>query len=258
MKQSELKENAIFCSKKIIDAKPEFEYFDLPFKHLVLDNFFKSLIVDDCFKNFPSLDSQIWDKTNDPEIEVKMRSKFSSEFDFPDGIIDAVRILNSSYVLKAIAEKLDIPKLMPDPYFSGGGLNVTVSGGLLDVHVDGNYHDASGLNRRVNAILYLNPRWEKNWGWEFGIYDNKGEVCLKEVEPLYNRLVIFDTHDFSFHGLPNPLNFPEGEARRSIILYYYTKEPRPTTQIVIDAPHSALWKKKNWTDKKGNQTRNFE
>jgi len=137
-------------------------------------------------------------------------------------------------------------------------LNVTVSGGLLDVHVDGNYYDASGLNRRVNAILYLNPRWEKKWGGEFGIYDNKGEVCLKEVEPLYNRLVIFDTHDYSFHGLPNPLSFPKGEARRSIILYYYTKEPRPSTQITIDAPPSALWKKKNWTDKKGNQTRNFE
>lgn len=258
MKQADLKGNAITCSDKIINAKSDSQYFETPFKHLIIDNFFNDKIADHCFNNFPSLDSEIWDKTNDPEIEVKMRSKFSSEFDFPDGIIDAVRILNSSYMLKAMAEKLDIPKLMPDPYFSGGGLNVTVSGGLLDVHVDGNYHDASGLNRRVNAILYLNPRWEKNWGGEFGIYDNKGEVCLKEVEPLYNRLVIFDTHDYSFHGLPNPLSFPEGEARRSIILYYYTKEPRPTTQITIDAPHSALWKKKNWTDKKGNQTRNFE
>jgi hypothetical protein len=80
MKQLELKENAIICSKKIIDAKPEFEYFDLPFKHLVLDNFFKSLIVDDCFKNFPSLDSEIWDKTNDPEIEVKMEMPVKKTF----------------------------------------------------------------------------------------------------------------------------------------------------------------------------------
>jgi Rps23 Pro-64 3,4-dihydroxylase Tpa1-like proline 4-hydroxylase len=258
MKQLELKNHAISCADKIINAEQNLHFFEEPFKHIVLDNFFEAIVAQNALSNFPPLNSEIWDKTNDPEIEVKMRSKFSSEFDFPDGIIDAVRILNSSYVLKAIADKLDIPKLMPDPYFSGGGLNVTVSGGLLDVHVDGNYHDASGLNRRVNVILYLNPRWGKNWGGEFGIYDNKGEVCLKEVEPLYNRLVIFDTHDYSFHGLPNPLSFPEGEARRSIILYYYTKEPRPTTQIAIDAPHSALWKKKNWTDKKGNHTRNFE
>ena len=44
-------------------------------------------------------------------------------------------------------EVLNIDKLIPDPYFTGGGLNATISGGLLDVHVDGNYHDATGLNR---------------------------------------------------------------------------------------------------------------
>lgn len=258
MDQIELKKNAAHAAKKIIEAGIGLEYFELPFKHIIIDNFFSPKIIDACYNNFPSLNAEIWEKTNDPEIEVKMRSNYNSEFDFPDGVVDVVRILNSSFILKAISEKLDIPKLMPDPYFTGGGLNVTVSGGLLDIHVDGNYHDASGLNRRVNAILYLNPRWENGWGGEFGIYDEKGDVCLKEIEPIFNRLVIFDTHDFSFHGLPNPINFPEGEARRSVILYYYTKEPRPTSQVAIDAPHSALWKKKNWTDKKGNLTRNFQ
>ncbi|HDR9172757.1 TPA: hypothetical protein QDB40_006886, partial [Burkholderia vietnamiensis] len=71
------------------------------------------------------------------------------------------------------------------------------------------------------------------------------------------RLVIFDSHDKSFHGLPDPVNFPEHEPRRSIILYYYTKEPRPDGQVVVDEPHSALWKKRNLLDKRGNKTRNF-
>ena len=67
----------------------------------------------------------------------------------------------------------------------------------------------------------------------------------------------FDTNDLSYHGLPEPLNFPEGFARRSIILYYYTKEPRPSSKVNVEQPHSALWKKKGWTDKRGNQTRDF-
>ena len=29
----------------------------------------------------------------------------------------------------------------------------------------------------------------------------------------------FDTNDYSFHGLPDPINFPKGHARRSIILF---------------------------------------
>lgn len=232
-------------------------YSEDPFKNLFIDNFFDTNFANELLNNFPNLDSELWERTNDPEIEVKMRSKWTSEFDVPEKIVDAIRIMNSAPFLQSLSNALRIPKLIPDPYFSGGGLNVTVSGGLLDVHVDGNYHDATGLHRRVNAILYLNPGWQDGWGGEFGLYDNKGEKLIKKIAPLHNRFMAFDTNDFSFHGLPDPLNFPEGHARRSIILYYYTKDPRPGSQITVEQPHSALWKKKGWTDKRGNKTRDF-
>jgi len=256
MKQSELKDLATLSVAKIMSNEVNFSEF--PFKHLFVDNFFTPEFADALLNSFPKLDnSSLWDSSNDPEIEVKMRSKWQSEFDIPDTISDAVRVLNSSLFLKAVSEKFDIPKLMPDPYFTGGGLNVTVSGGLLDVHVDGNYHDASGLNRRINAILYLNPGWQEGWGGEFGLYNETGEKLVKKIAPIHNRLVVFDTNDKSFHGLPDPLNFPEGHARRSIILYYYTKDERPTDQVTVGQPHSALWRKKGGLDKRGNKTRDF-
>ena len=256
MNQLDLKQISIVSSKKMLDTTIN-NFSDDPFKHLFIDNFFETNFANQLFENFPVLDSELWERTNDPEIEVKMRSKWTSEFDIPEKIVDAIRIMNSAPFLQSLSIALGIPKLIPDPYFSGGGLNVTVSGGLLDVHVDGNYHDATGLHRRVNAILYLNPGWQDGWGGEFGLYDDKGEKLIKKVAPLHNRFMAFDTNDFSFHGLPDPLNFPEGHARRSIILYYYTKETRPSSQITIEKPHSALWKKKGWTDKRGNKTRDF-
>ena len=69
---------------------------------------------------------------------------------------------------------------------------------------------------------------------------------------------MFDTHDKSWHGLPDPVNFPNDNPRKSLLLYYYTKEKRPSDQVVIDEPHSALWKKKNMLDKKGQKTRDFK
>jgi Rps23 Pro-64 3,4-dihydroxylase Tpa1-like proline 4-hydroxylase len=210
-------------------------------------------------ESFPSLnDPEKWDFSNDEDVEVKYRTNWTSEFDIPNGILPVVRVMNSALFCKAMSEKFDIPKLIPDAYYSGGGLNVTERSGLLDVHVDGNYHDATGLNRRLNAILYLNVGWEHSWGGEFGIYDEKGEGLIKAVAPLFNRLVIFDTHDFSYHGLPNPLNFPEGKNRKSVILYYYTKAARPQSQIDVDKPHSALWKKRGWLDKRGNKSRDHQ
>ncbi|MES2979200.1 MAG: 2OG-Fe(II) oxygenase [Pseudomonadota bacterium] len=223
----------------------------------MIDNFFDPALAQICLEKFPPLVDSSWEHANDSDIEVKFRTTWKSEFDIPDGIVDAVRILNSAPFLKAMGDRIGINKLVPDPYFTGGGLNVTTTGGLLDVHVDGNYHDATGLNRRLNAILYLNPDWQTGWGGEFGLYDATGDVCLKEVAPLFNRLVVFDSHDTSFHGLPAPLAFPPGKTRKSVILYYYTKEERPSEHVVVEAPHSALWKKRDLLDKRGNKTRNF-
>jgi len=255
--QTELSRMAADCAARIANAADGAGYFETPYKHVVVDGFFDAALAAECLRRFPALDAPGWEHAADADIEVKYRTTWRSEFDIPEGLVDAVRILNSAPVLRAMGDRLGIPKLVADPYFSGGGLNVTLPGGLLDVHVDGNYHDATGLNRRVNAIVYLNPDWQPGWGGEFGLYDAKGETCLKRVAPLFNRLVVFDSHDYSFHGLPEPLNFPAGAQRRSIILYYYTLAARPSHQVAVAAPHSALWVKRQLHDKRGNKTRAY-
>lgn len=255
MKQQELNSEALTVATKIGNAEEGIQYFAEPFQHVVIDDIFSSTLATDCLANFPSLTDDCWEFSNEHEIEVKARTTWSSEFEIPAKIIDAVRILNSAPVLRAMSSRFKIPKLMPDPYFTGGGLNCTPSGGLLDIHVDGNYHDATGMHRRMNALVYLNPDWQESWGGEFGIYAEDGETLVKVVPPVHNRLVLFDTHDKSFHGLPNPIQFPPDNPRRSIILYYYTVATRPEELVTSSAPHSALWKKRNFNDKHGNKSR---
>jgi Rps23 Pro-64 3,4-dihydroxylase Tpa1-like proline 4-hydroxylase len=108
------------------------------------------------------------------------------------------------------------------------------------------------------VILYLNPNWNETWGGEFELWNKTCENCVKKVAPKNNRIVIFDTHDYSFHGSPNPLHCPEDDSRKSIILYYYTKDSKPAEQTKIQEPHSALWKRKEFHDKRGNKTRNYQ
>lgn len=255
--QQNLKMIAKSCAEKITAADDDSEFFREPFQHLAIDNFLPTELANSCLESFPNLKDGEWDQSHDTDIEIKYRSRWKSEFDIPDHIIDVVRIMNSAPFLTAMSEKFDIPKIIPDPYFAGGGLNVSVTGGLLDAHVDGNYHDPTGLNRRLNALIYLNPEWQPEWGGEFGIYNSTGKDCLKKIAPLHNRLVIFDTHDYSFHGFPDAINFPDDQPRRSIILYYYTKAPRPEHQTRIDQPHSALWVKRDLKDKRGNINREY-
>jgi len=253
MKQQELKNTADSCVQKILKG----DFSALPYKHLVVDDFLSEDLAMKCIKNFPDMKDSVWEHEKDVDIEVKSRTRWQSEFDVPENIIDVVRVLNSSLVLKALSDVFDIPKLIADSYFTGGGLNVTQRGGLLDVHVDGNYHDATGLNRRMNALIYLNPGWEEGWGGEFGVYNKDGSKLIKKVPPIFNRLVVFDSHDYSYHGLPDPIFFPRGVDRKSIILYYYTKDKRPISQVNIDGVHSALWVKRDLKDKRGNSEREF-
>ena len=255
--QSELKKIAQECAAKVINAADGQSFFETPYKHIVIDNFLPTELAQACSNGFPGIEDPSWEVTNDKDIEIKYRTNWQSEFDIPEGLIDTIRILNSGQILNAMGERMAIPKLIPDPYFTGGGLNISKRGGLLDVHVDGNYHDATGLNRRTNLLIYLNEQWENDWGGEFGLYDKEGKVCLKKVAPLFNRCVIFDSHDYSFHGLPDPINFPENVDRKSIILYYYTLAPRPSSQIATNEPHSALWVKRGLNDKRGNKTRKY-
>ena len=251
MNQSQLKKISIKCAHKIIAKKIFLE----PYKHLVVDNFLPIDLAEKCLSSFPNINDSIWEHEHDNDIEVKSRTTWTSEFDIPDNIIDAVKILNGAHLLRAFSEVFNIQKLLPDAYYNGGGLNIMQKGGLLGVHVDGNYHDASGLNRRLNVLLYLNSKWNKDWGGELGLYDRDGKSLIKKIAPIFNRLVVFDTNDYSFHGIPTPLNCPSDESRKSIILYYYTKESRPANQSITEKPHSALWVKRSLKDKKGNSLR---
>ena len=97
--------------------------------------------------------------------------------------------------------------------------------------------------------------WRSEWGGALEFYDATAEKVEASVLPIGNRMVIFETHDYSYHGHPTPFESPEGEERTSIILYYYTSAPRPDAQISVAGPHSALWRSKGWVDKRGQKTR---
>jgi hypothetical protein len=53
---------------------------------------------------------------------------------------------------------------------------------------------------------------------------------VKRYAPAFNRCVIFNTTDKSFHGNPQPVDTPDGRIRRSIAMYYYTNG-RPEEEV---------------------------
>ena len=77
-------------------------------------------------------------------------------------------------------------------------------------------------------------------------------MCIrdsKKVPPLINKTIIFNTTDYSNHGVPDPLNCPRNMVRKSIALYYYTKG-RPLDEINYKVKQDGI--KTYWKPRKDN------
>ncbi len=125
-------------------------------------------------------------------------------------------------MLKFLETLTGIQGVLPDPYYTGGGLHQIRPGGLLEVHADFSYHKAIRLDRRINVLIYLNKDWKEEYGGHFELWDRDVKRAEKKILPVFNRCAIFSTTSISFHGHPHPLACPPDRNRKSIATYYYS------------------------------------
>jgi len=156
------------------------------------------------------------------------RTQERSKFQFPPSDVPGRRLrnllieLNSPAMLAFLEEMTGIDHLIPDPYFSGGGLHITKSGGHLSVHADFNIHREMNLERRLNLLIYMNDDWPEDYGGHLELWDRGMKKCEHRILPALGRAVVFNTSLDSYHGQPDPVACPPDRARLSIATYYYT------------------------------------
>ena len=138
--------------------------------------------------------------------------------------------LNSGSFLEAMTALTGIPDLVADAQLEGGGLHQTTAGGFLSIHADFNKHRATGLDRRLNAIVYLNEGWDDAWGGHLELWQPDMSRCVKRIAPRLGTTVVFSTTSNSYHGHPDPITCPPGVVRRSVAVFYYTNG-RPADEV---------------------------
>ena len=123
---------------------------------------------------------------------------------------------------------IGVENLLPDPTLEGGGLHQSTTGGFLNIHADFTVHPHHrNWQRRANILLYLNEEWDPEYGGDLELWSSDMQTCVRKVSPIANRVLIFTTDSTSFHGHPEPMRCPEGVARRSLALYYFSVEDDP-------------------------------
>jgi Rps23 Pro-64 3,4-dihydroxylase Tpa1-like proline 4-hydroxylase len=189
-----------------------------PYPHIAVDDFFDEEVLRRVLRDFP--DPQQLGVKFDNVREVKNATH--SEYEIPAFARTFIHALNSAPFIEFIEDVTGIRGLVADPHLVGGGFHALARGGKLSIHTDFNYHKRLRLDRRVNVLVYLNENWPEEYGGYFEAWRPHGRGAEARYLPTFNRLVMFTTTDFTFHGNPDPVACPEGMARKSIAMYYYT------------------------------------
>lgn len=197
-----------------------------PFPHLILDNFIDEAIADQLSSEFPNIEDKSLFTYSNP---LEKKSALNDWNKFPGTTYKFFEFLCSEKIVNRLSEILGI-RLYPDFGLHGGGWHMHPDGGKLNPHLDYSIHPKLGLQRKINLIIYLSKDWQPDYGGHFGLWSNDFETnqplkLEKEVEIKFNRAVIFDTTQMSWHGLSRRVLTKGNKIRKSIAVYYLCDPP---------------------------------
>jgi 2OG-Fe(II) oxygenase superfamily len=203
-----------------------------PFRHGMMEGFFEPDFAERLLAEFPSFDPKLalneMGELGGKAVNTKIR-------EISPAYQELYEMIGSQAFLDLMSRLSGIPDLIMDPKLYGGGTHDNRHGQELDAHVDFNYDEAQNLHRRLNIIVYMNKQWKTEWGGAIEVHSNPWDHQgnqIRAFDPLFNRCVMFETNEYSWHGFPR-IELPAEQrhlTRKSISIYLYTKD-RPAQEI---------------------------
>ena len=204
----------------------DIEYNNNPFDHWIINDFLDVDTARQASKEFID-----YDNPTEEIIHYQgwiAEKKACNRWDrFPPLTYRIFSNLLSVDFVAHLSEITGISPLYPDIGLHGGGWHMHSKSGKLAVHLDYSIHPKLNLQRKLNLIVYLEEDYDPSWGGSLQLWSHdKGNKRplnkVKEIEPIFNKAIIFDTTQKSWHGFPEPIHPPEGKMRKSFAVYYMT------------------------------------
>jgi Rps23 Pro-64 3,4-dihydroxylase Tpa1-like proline 4-hydroxylase len=194
-----------------------------PFPFFCIDNFLNEEFANRVLAAFPDYGQAREVGKEFKGVNEKGKVQVTDSKLFAEPIQKLNEVLASQEFLDLLSHVTGMPRLLADDQLVGGGIHQTGPRGHLDVHVDFNYIRERDLHRRLNILIYFNKDWQPEWGGNIELWDRDVKTCAHSFSPIFNRCVVFETNEISFHGV-SAVQCPPDRARKSFAAYYYTKE----------------------------------
>ncbi len=210
-----------------------------PFPFVCIDDFLDPEFARQMAKSYPDFESATSMGHVFNAVNEKRKVQITDDTLFPPTVKAFTELTASQEFRDMLSEISGIDDLLWDTSYTGAGMHMTAASGRLDVHVDFNRLAENGWYRRLNLLLFLNEGWQAEWGGNLELWNHDVTQCAHSFEPRFNRLVVFETSDISYHGV-TPIKCPPEVVRRSFALYFYSKTPPPG--VDADKMHSTIFR----------------
>ena len=194
-----------------------------PVPNFCIDNFLDPAFAEAVLGAYPSYADALKAGQSFSAVNEKGKVQLTDSKAFAEPVAELNRELASPEFLELLGYVFDMPNLLADDQLVGGGIHQTGPRGHLDVHVDFNFIEDRQLHRRLNILIYFNKGWKPEWGGNIELWDADVKKCHHSFSPIFNRCVVFETNEVSYHGV-TAVKCPEGMSRKSFAAYYYTRE----------------------------------
>lgn len=209
-----------------------------PYPFIKIESFLNPAFALEIAAAYPSFNTAILQGKTFDAVNERKKIQITDSKLFPHPVARLNEALAAPEFLSQLSYVTGISGLQADEELTGGGMHITGPGGRLDVHVDFNYLESIKRHRRLNLLLYLNPVWEEQWGGHIQLWDKDVKSCRHAFAPVFNRCVLFETSDVSFHGV-TPVTVSAPVPRISFAAYYYTQQPPANWKQTV---HSTVFK----------------
>lgn len=154
------------------------------FKYIIIAHFLDSNYIESLYNTFPTdiNNTQLWWSYKNP-IEYKYACDKINLL--PKNLELYFYLLSSNYVLNIMRKITGINGLKNDEYLHGAGLHLHPRNGRLGLHLD------YKKQKRINIILYLNKKWQKEWNGYTELWNANVSKCIYKSNVIFNNAIIF-------------------------------------------------------------------
>lgn len=237
--EKQIIEQKQFFQEKILINIGNGVLFSSPFLHLVIDDCLNYTFACKLQEEILAYESEKWDRYDNP---FEKKFTFNKKNPFGPEVTKLFHFLESdSFIcqLSTVFKK----NLEKDSFKHYWGIHKYKNGDFLNIHLDAGIHPKMNKRKHVTFGLYLSKNWkEHNQGhlelWSgASIADNINETISyqlfhkeKSILPKFNRLILFECNDFSWHGNPRPVVCNSDEIRIFVTMSYMSDDPENKNQ----------------------------